>query len=728
MIEFLMDWGPKHGCKTKKDGHGNVFLTKGSASGYYPCLANHMDTVHDDQKDMVKQRVFKEIIWEGDTVTARNPLTGKQTGIGGDDIGGCCIALAVMERLPSCKAIFVVNEEVGMLGSKAADKSFFDDCAFIVSNDSPDRNRATHYSSGVELYSKDFFDKYLGPICKKHGVTDFRSEPYTDIIQYRRYELPNGKHLECLNFGNGFRNAHQSTEYAKFSDVNAAEDLLYALCTEIPTDVQHVSDIKEEPRPSYGWSGYSGGSYAGKDWWRQWLGGAEQRTFDFGQKEEETGSFEWNFRDPDAAGLALDRLPKMLGGVKAERKAGNLVRVSGPKSKLRTAFRFSYNYDNKDRPGVPYKYDTAFYRDVPQASAAFERKYEPDEKEAKAGDPKGDPDAPCAISIYFAEADALTDFLKALNDRKNPAEVDDDGYSACTVSGRLEDVKAAYVEYVNSDAGGKRKFDRFEQLPKQDRRAFWEDVEFAETGMEGDDAIDADYATADADLGPAPSAEPEKNADDDLWDWWKWEPEKKGSDGLRGRDEGEECSIDFVFRPPADFGKFERNVEALGVDYDRTGPEQYTVSGPLGEVMNALVAYLNSMGGHSAEYASFDSIPVHQKQRFWKEVRFGKDSGKKPDADEYRGHDPAEKCSLEFRVPTNTWPGFKDDFVKAATSRGLVAAETEDKVTVSGKLKDVLEAAVDYMNLWKGVKVYSTLASVPQAQVDAVWKELEFEK
>ena len=32
------------------------------------------------------------------------------------------------------------------------------------------------------------------------------------------------------------------------------------------------------------------------------------------------------------------------------------------------------------------------------------------------------------------------------------------------------------------------------------------------------------------------------------------------------------------------------------------------------------------------------------------------------------------------------------------------------------------------MNLWKGAKVYSSLASVPQTTVDAVWRELSFEK
>ena len=147
MIEYLLEWGKKHGCRTKKDGKGNVYMEKGS--GLRPALCNHVDTVHTDQKEMVEEKVYKEIVWKGDHVTAVNPLTQKQTGLGMDNQGGACIALAVIDRLSAVKAIFTVEEEIGMLGIKAADMSFFDDAAFVFSNDSPDENRATHYSSGV---------------------------------------------------------------------------------------------------------------------------------------------------------------------------------------------------------------------------------------------------------------------------------------------------------------------------------------------------------------------------------------------------------------------------------------------------------------------------------------------------------------------------------------------------------------------------------------------------
>lgn len=248
-----MEWGPKHGCKTTKDGKGNIYMVKGSAK-FYPTFINHIDTVHHDQEELVKQKKYKEIVWQGDHVTAMNPLTGKQTGLGMDNQGGTCIALAAIDSLPAVKAIFTVEEEVGMVGIRAANMSFFDDSAFLFSNDSPDKNRATHYSSGVQLYSDDFFVKYLQPICSKHGVSDFRSEPWTCIKHVREtWTDKDGKHLECLNFGNAGDRPHTDQEGASFSGVNNAEELLIDLASSIPTDVQHVSEVKPMPRPTYSW-------------------------------------------------------------------------------------------------------------------------------------------------------------------------------------------------------------------------------------------------------------------------------------------------------------------------------------------------------------------------------------------------------------------------------------------------------------------------------------------
>lgn len=82
MQEFLLEWAGKHGYSAKKDGKGNILMSKGQTGpGKYAVgLINHIDSVHHDQEEMVKQHVYKEIIWEGDKVTAINPLLPKHGG------------------------------------------------------------------------------------------------------------------------------------------------------------------------------------------------------------------------------------------------------------------------------------------------------------------------------------------------------------------------------------------------------------------------------------------------------------------------------------------------------------------------------------------------------------------------------------------------------------------------------------------------------------------------
>ena len=482
MQEFLLEWAGKHGYSAKKDGKGNILMSKGQTGpGKYAVgLINHIDSVHHDQEEMVKQHVYKEIVWEGDKVTAINPLLpkhggfssgwvtswkkddkksmkqpslfdkddvvdveqkedgtyevkdnkkddkpeektpeekelkkeekpiemGRQTGLGMDNQGGCAIALAVMEDLPVCRAAFTVEEEIGMLGARAMDMSFFDDCAFVFSNDSPDRNRGTHYSSGVQLYSDEFFKEHLQKICADHGLTDFRSEPFTCILNVRNHRLPDGKHLECLNFGNGGYNAHMDTEYAKFSDVCAAEELLRALCTKIPLDKQYSSDIGEEPRSWGGYGGsYSGyGSYGGysgysswraaqnrdddDDWWASITGKKQAASAgkDFaGKSAWDTGVFSFKFKKADFAStavLALRRLQRTTGEDRMSfERSGDIITVEGDLISMRYAYMVCFNAENQTK----YANWDDFLKKVPGAKDAFEKAVEFDDEDEDDG-------------------------------------------------------------------------------------------------------------------------------------------------------------------------------------------------------------------------------------------------------------------------------------------------------------------------------------------------------
>ena len=583
MQEFLLEWAGRHGYSAKKDGKGNILMSKGQTGpGKYAVgLINHVDSVHHDQEEMVKQHVYKEIVWEGDKVTAINPLLpkhggfssgwamswkkddktpvkqpslfdkddavdveqkedgtyevkddkkddkpeekkpeekekkkeekpvemGRQTGLGMDNQGGCAIALAVMKDLPVCRAAFTVEEEIGMLGARAMDMSFFDDCAFVFSNDSPDRNRGTHYSSGVQLYSDEFFKEHLQKICADHGLTDFRSEPFTCILNVRNHRLPNGKHLECLNFGNGGYNAHMDTEYAKFSDVCAAEELLRALCTKIPLDKQYSSDIREEPRSWGGYGGsYSGyGSYGGysgyhrggysswraaqnqdddDDWWAKITGKkpAASTGKDFPSKSAwDTGVFSFKFKKADFAStavLALRRLQRTTGeGRMLFERSGDIITVEGDLISMRYAYMACFNAENQTK----YANWDDFLKKVPGAKDAFEKAVEFDDEDEDDGKMSHGGNDKCLLNIYM-DKDQGDEFRKMIHDgplKGVDGDIDDDYYGSFTVEGSLDDVKKMWAGACAVMQGTSLR--EFKDLDAGDQDDFWDEVEFDET-------------------------------------------------------------------------------------------------------------------------------------------------------------------------------------------------------------------------------------------------------
>lgn len=220
--EFIERYADERGMAHCRDGKGNLYLTKGATDGRYPCLVNHMDTVQDWQGAFVERREplnVQERVRGG-----RTELYTKEGGIGADDKLGCAIALALVDALPVAKAAFFVEEELGMLGSRELDVDWFADVGFCLSNDSPDRNRASRTCSNRLLYTDSFFKEILQPVCARHGVTRFNDEPFTDVTQIR-----DKTNVMCFNVGNGGQLAHSPSEYLVVEDAQNA----YALGKEL---------------------------------------------------------------------------------------------------------------------------------------------------------------------------------------------------------------------------------------------------------------------------------------------------------------------------------------------------------------------------------------------------------------------------------------------------------------------------------------------------------------
>lgn len=227
---YIINWARQRGIDVEYDAKGNLYLTKGKLEEgeVYPCVTSHMDTVQEKAlvysdaavrleivTDKVKVYTDKDKEFYGGDYKTKISVDGQ--GIGADCKAGIVICLSLMDKFDKMKAAFFVEEEIGMLGSKAMNPSFFDDCGYCIGWDSPDLNRAAYKSSGTKLFSAEFYKNYLKPICQKWGMTDFRSEPFTDIINIREKS-----NLMCMNFGNGGYEAHMYSEYCIVEDMDHA--------------------------------------------------------------------------------------------------------------------------------------------------------------------------------------------------------------------------------------------------------------------------------------------------------------------------------------------------------------------------------------------------------------------------------------------------------------------------------------------------------------------------
>lgn len=214
--EFILSWASEHSVETMCDDAGNVYLTKGSVGDgeYFPCLTSHMDTVHTKNIEHVDNDEPLEII------EAEDDVFYCSDGIGGDDKAGIAICLSLVEKLDVAKACFFVEEEPGCLGSERLCEDWFNDVGYCVAYDSPGYNRSAYACSGVMLFDRQFFSEHVEPLFSKFGVTNFRSEPCTDIENIR---LKVG--VACVNIGAGYHNNHTYSEFCDFVEMEGLANL-----------------------------------------------------------------------------------------------------------------------------------------------------------------------------------------------------------------------------------------------------------------------------------------------------------------------------------------------------------------------------------------------------------------------------------------------------------------------------------------------------------------------
>ena len=226
--DYILAFAKSRGMVAVVDKIGNVYLKKGDVGKqeFVPCFVNHMDTVQEPQRGYVYRNESLPVM-ERKGEGGRTELYVEGYGIGGDDKAGVAQALALMDALPKCKAVFFVQEEAGLVGSEKMDYGFLKDVSLLITMDCWGRIRTASEwrRNGAKMYSKSFYKKVLKNVYERHGVTVLDHQANTDVCKLMMH-----CDLCCCDISNGGYNPHCPDEYVCVEDAMAGYDLILDLC------------------------------------------------------------------------------------------------------------------------------------------------------------------------------------------------------------------------------------------------------------------------------------------------------------------------------------------------------------------------------------------------------------------------------------------------------------------------------------------------------------------
>lgn len=159
MIEYLKEFGKKHGLETEVDETGNVIIrkpaTKGHENAPMVSLQSHMDMVCDKLVD-VDFDFHKDAI---QTYVDGEWLTAKGTTLGADDGIGCAIELAILDsddiEHGPLECVFTRDEETSLTGAMGM-KAGFMKGEMLINLDSEDEGQIFISCAGGKTTSAKF--------------------------------------------------------------------------------------------------------------------------------------------------------------------------------------------------------------------------------------------------------------------------------------------------------------------------------------------------------------------------------------------------------------------------------------------------------------------------------------------------------------------------------------------------------------------------------------------
>ena len=264
IIDFLMNWGKKHGIDTVKDHAGNVLMRKPATKGYEKrptvVLQAHMDMVCEKNSD-VNHDFLKDPI---QTYIDGEWLKAKGTTLGADNGIGMAAMMAVMldeeAKHPALECLFTVDEETGLTGAFELKKGFLSGNRLLNLDSEDDGEIFIGCAGGVDTlinlpYTEEEAPKdlyyckvTLKGLCGGHSGDDIeKGRANANKLMNRFLWSVNKKRnirISEINGGN-LRNAIPRESYCVFGVPEKFRDTLSAMLNQYLSDVQAEYAVTE---------------------------------------------------------------------------------------------------------------------------------------------------------------------------------------------------------------------------------------------------------------------------------------------------------------------------------------------------------------------------------------------------------------------------------------------------------------------------------------------------
>ena len=188
------------GVTTEIDDYGNLYVTKNtSEQRYYNCVVAHLD---------INQKVITDdfsILVINNYIVGINNVDGKQIGLGHDDKVGVYFALQALKKFDNIKCFFPLDEEVGLLGTKASEEDFFNDVGFFLQLDRRGYYDISQFTNGHATVTYDTKKEFEKLLCKYNF--HWTNTVSTDVGALIQRHFTQGVNISC-----GYNNEHTNDE------------------------------------------------------------------------------------------------------------------------------------------------------------------------------------------------------------------------------------------------------------------------------------------------------------------------------------------------------------------------------------------------------------------------------------------------------------------------------------------------------------------------------------